>query len=186
MRKDLRLSLTALGTVLFILSASAPAEARPIEIDEGRWRLELQGAAAVHSSKTDREGDYYVTGSAEYEMPTRLDGLNFGLRMYPLFAYRAEEDDIYGVAAGITFRFYQNADTRDGLYAEAGTGPVWLSHHLEGNSTRVNFLNELGVGYKFPDNPWSVSLKYQHISNASTGNDNAGVNAFSLGVGYTF
>jgi hypothetical protein len=164
---------------------SQPAQARPIEVDTGRWRLELQGVDVVHSSKTDREDDYFVSGSIEYEMETSLPHLNFGVRAYPLFAYQAK-DDIFGVAAGITFRYYQHADTRDGFYAEAGSGPIWLSHHLEGNSTRVNFLNELGVGYKFSHAPWSLSLKYQHISNAGTGSDNAGVNGISLGVAYTF
>lgn len=169
---------------LSALFACETASANPLEVGEGRWRIELQCVDVIPSSGSD--GNYYATGSIEYEMPTRLDHLNFGIRAYPLFTYRADVDDIYGVAAGITFRSYQHTESRDGFYLEAGSGPIWLSRELEGNSSRVNFLSELGAGYKFRDNPWSLSLKYQHISNAGLGDENAGVNAVSFGVGYTF
>lgn len=186
MRMKRFLCFACVATAALVLFGGRPAQARPIEVDEGMWRLELQGAAALHSKKTDREGDSFLTGSVEYEMPTAIPRLTVGLRGYPLFVYRDEDHTILGAAAGFTLRLYQHPDTKDGLYAEAGSALLWHSRHFDGNSTRVNFLSELGFGYKFPDNPWNISLKYQHISNASTGNDNAGVNAVSLGFGYRF
>jgi hypothetical protein len=181
-----RSSLTGIVGIfacLVALFVCDTAQARPIEVDAGHWRLELQGVDVIDPSGSD--GDFYVSGSVEYEMPTALDHLNFGLRAYPLFVYGGD-DNTYAVAAGFTLRCYQHAVTRDGFYAEIGSGPIWLSRELEGNSSRVNFLSELGLGYKFPDKPWSLSLKYQHISNAGLSDNNKGVNAISFGVGYTF
>lgn len=174
-----------LGLVVGLLSG-LPAQGRPIEVEEGWWRLELQGVGVIHSKKTDREGDAFVTGNVEYEMPTALDHLTVGVRAYPLFVYKAEDDMIYGVAAGLTLRLYVDAEAREGMYAEAGVSVLWHSRHFSENSSRVNFLDELGVGYKFRESPWNVSVKYQHISNAGLGSENAGVNSFSLGVGYRF
>lgn len=186
MRKQSLFAAPVLLAIVFVLGPNGSAQARPIEVEDGWWRLEIQGVAVIHSKKTDREGDFYGSGYVEYEMPTAAERLTFGLRAYPLFVYEAEQDTIFGVAGGFSLRLYQNAENKDGFYAEAGSNVLWHSHHFTENSTRINFLSELGLGYKFPDNPWNISLKYQHISNASTGNDNAGVNGFSLGVGYRF
>lgn len=173
-------AMTALASVVL----QPQATARPIDFDAGHWRLELQGAGAVHSSKTDREGDYYVTASVEYESPW-LRHVAFGIRAYPLFLY-PEPQPIYGAALGLVFRFYRDPSMDKGWYAEAGVAPMWHSRYFSDNSSRLNFLDELGIGYKFPHNPWHISAKYQHISNASIGSENAGVNSFSLGFGYTF
>ena len=183
MHKTLRLYL-AVASVLIACFWFRPAEAKLLDLPEGRFRLEIQAADVVHSKKEERGDDYFFSGSVEYEMP-KGSRFTLGIRAYPLWYY-SEPHPIYGVAAGVVFRWYQHKDTYDGFYAEAGVAPLWHSHHFAGNSTRVNFLDELGVGYKFAESPWSVSLKYQHLSNAGLGSDNAGVNAISLGVGYTF
>jgi hypothetical protein len=179
-------SLLRYGFILGMLLIFLPgrADARDLDLPEGRWRIELQGVDVIHSKKEERDDDFFFTGNVEYEMPVRIH-LTIGVRAYPLFYY-SEPHPIYGVGAGLVLRLYQHGETYDGLYAEAGSAPIWHSHHFPGNSTRINFLNELGLGYKFRNKPWSISLKYQHISNASTGNDNAGVNGVSLGIGYTF
>ncbi len=167
---------------LLLAIVSGSAAARPLDIEQGRWRIELQGADVLHSKKTDREGDYFVSGSVEYEIPVRIH-LTLSVRAYPLFIY-PEPEPIYGVAAGIAFRWYPREDHK-GFYAEAGVAPLWTSRYFNENSSRINFLDELGVGYRF-EKDWHLSVKYQHISNAGLGSDNAGVNAISLGIGYTF
>ena len=178
---ECRRALAVFGVMAFL---ALPAFGQGFSPPDGRWRIELQGADVFHSDKADREGNYFVTGSAEYEMPIRMH-LTLGLRAYPLFYYR-EPESVFGVAGGIDFRWYPTSESQDGFYAEAGTALLWQSRNFPGNSLRVNFLNELGIGYAFPDTPWSVSLKYQHISNAGLGSHNSGVNGLSMGVGYRF
>jgi hypothetical protein len=41
------------------------------------------------------------------------------------------------------------------------------------------------VGYQCSEN-WHVTLKWRHLSNASLGSANKGVNGVALAVGYTF
>ena len=55
----------------------------------------------------------------------------------------------------------------------------------EGNSSNVNFLIGLGLGYKFKSN-WHTVLKYEHVSNSSLGERNAGANSLGFGFGYSF
>ncbi len=167
-----------------VVLLSGKAWARPIDFDAGHWRLELQGAGVLHSSKTDHAGDYFVSGSVEYESPW-TDHVAFGIRAYPLFLYPRPQP-LYGAALGLVFRIYRNAAMDSGPYAEAGVSALWHSRDFSDNSSRLNFLNELGVGYKFEGKPWHIAVKYQHISNAGIAGKNAGVNAVSLGFGYSF
>ena len=80
------IAVVSMLTCVAAFGLGGNAFARPIDFDAGHWRLELQGAGAVHSSKTDREGDYFVSGSVEYESPW-LQHVAFGIRAYPLFIY---------------------------------------------------------------------------------------------------
>ena len=112
----------------------------------------------------------------------------FGLRGHPLFVYephRSSFDTIYGVAAGVGARYYLREDTYNGWFADAGCSILWHSNYFHDNSSRVNFMPEAGVGYKFR-NDWHAALKFNHISNGGMASNNAGVNALGLGVGYTF
>lgn len=172
----------AVGMTATMLSRGAWA--RPIDFDAGHWRLELQGAGALHSGKTDHEGDYFITGSVEYESPW-TDHVALGIRAYPLFVY-PKPQPLYGVALGLVLRIYRNPEKDSGPYAEAGVAALWHSQYFSDNSSRLNFLDELGVGYKFEGRPWHIAVKYQHISNAGIARENAGVNAVSVGFGYSF
>ncbi len=154
---------------------------------DGRWRVEAQGFATLHSRKTDREGDKFAAVSAEYEMPL-TSHVAFGLRGYPLFVYephRTSDDTIYGVAGGVTTRYYFKENTHKGWFAEGGGSLLWHSRHFRENGSRVNFMLEGGLGYQF-ERDWHATFKFSHISNAGMHHDNAGVNALGFGVGYAF
>jgi len=177
--------------VMFLAGTGNVAFADRIDFKEifrnGQWRIETQGFAALHSGKTDREGDKFATFSVEYEMPVSSH-FAVGLRGYPVFVYephRDSDDRIFGAAAGLAARYYFKEDTYKGWFAEGGSGVLWHSRYFRDNGTRVNFMLDAGVGYQF-ERDWHATLKFMHFSNASMNTDNAGVNALGLGLGYTF
>ena len=76
-------------------------------------------------------------------------------------------------------------------FAEAGAGAVStdISHDIVGQPFNFNLDMGLGARY-FVSRNWALSLEYrfQHISNANTGNHNLGINSNGpfLGVSYFF
>ena len=76
-------------------------------------------------------------------------------------------------------------------YFQVGGGVTTtdIDHNLVGQP--FNFNLDLGIGLRcFVAKNWTLSLeyRYQHISNADTGNHNLGINAHGpiLGVSYLF
>ena len=189
-----RVSKLATEVVLIgagLLGWGGPADAEAFHFEEARWRLELQGVGGSYSGKVDRDGDYYSTSCVEYECPA-FQRSTFGLRLYPLLVYHEDEGEhgegntIYGTAFGITHRIYQQVENREGLFLELGSSVLWHSREFEGNSARLNFLSEVGIGYRIPESPWHGALKWSHISNAGMSRSNAAVNGIVFSIGYSF
>ena len=105
--------------------------------------------------------------------------------MFVYLPHRTSDDTLYGVAGGVTARYYFQEETHRGWFAEGGGSVLWHSRYFRENGSRINFMLEAGLGYQF-ERDWHATFKFTHISNASTNHDNAGVNALGLGVGYTF
>lgn len=183
---QLLLFLIALSFVPARPASAGMADWLP-EFENGNWRLELSGDFGMARGRRDREGDRYGRLTLEYEMPW-FPRTTVGVKANPLFVYFQDKpaDTIYGVSGGLSARVYQHRESLDGLFGEVGGSVLWHSRHFQGNSTRVNFLIEAGVGYKFRESPWHVSAHLSHISNAGTGGDNDGVNGIGLAIGFTF
>ena len=178
--------ILVLTTVIFACDMFLPqsAAAKGFQFEDARWRVELNAVTGTYSGKTDRKGDFLATGYIEYECPV-LRRSTFGFKFYPLFIY-SEPKTIYGAGVGISARVYKNAKDRTGLFGEV-SGSVFLqSNEFRDNTSNVNYMSEVGVGYKFVNNPWHVSAKFIHVSNGGMGARNAGINGFSAGFGYTF
>ncbi|HNR31226.1 MAG TPA: acyloxyacyl hydrolase [Candidatus Hydrogenedentes bacterium] len=156
-----------------------------VKFDEGRWRLELSGARGIHSGSTDREGDTLVTGSVEYEFPASAR-TTLGLRLLPLFIYDQDDyETVVGGGFGLSGRLYQHAAEYRGWFGELGVSALAHDGKIRRNSSNVNFLTGVGVGYQFKSN-WHATLRYEHLSNAGLGDHNAGVNTVGLAFGFTF
>ena len=186
-----RLAVTGLVVVLASMAYSAHAE-NPFtsHFTDGNWRAELTITDGVYSGKIDRHGDLLVAGSVEYEWPVFARAV-LGLKAYPLFLYlqetndEGESDTIHGAAVGLSSRFFLKEEERKGFYGELGASLVWHSRYLEGNTSRLNFMTEMGVGYEF-HNDWHVAIKWEHISNSGMTSRNAGANGIGLSFGYSF
>ncbi len=167
-------------------TGALPAAAE-MQFDEGRWRLELSGASGLYSGSENRRDDHLVTATAEYEFPV-TKRTTLGLRLLPLFIYdqkESGEDTVWGAGAGLAFRVYQHANKQRGLFAEASANAIGHKNKFSANSSNLNFLESLGVGYQFKNN-WHLSLRWQHISNASISSKNAGANSIALSAGISF
>lgn len=166
--------------VMLILPAVVHAET---DITKGRFRLELSGLGVIDAPGAN-DDNYMATFMGEYEFPVFPHGM-IGFRVCPAFVYPGSET-VYGVGGGVDMRVYQRDTTFDGFFGEIGLTPLWLTDTFNDNTSRVQFLVDLGIGYKFPDSPWSIALKGQHVSNASLGDRNASINGVGLSVGFTF
>jgi opacity protein-like surface antigen len=76
-------------------------------------------------------------------------------------------------------------------YVQAGGGAVSTDIDRSIVGQPFNFNLDIGVGLRYAfARDWSVNLefRYQHISNANTGNKNVGINSYGpiLGVSYFF
>lgn len=76
-------------------------------------------------------------------------------------------------------------------YAKGGLGVLYMSQHTREQSTQYNFLPQIGGGFHYfiDDNTaLSFEYRYRHLSNASFGNPNAGIDAkvFLGGISFFF
>lgn len=90
---------------------------------------------------------------------------------------------------GLTPVFRLQRDSLRGPYAEFGIGAHLLSELYDNNdrrlSTRFQFGDHLGFGYVFQNN-LDISLKFQHLSNASIKKPNDGVDFAVVRISYPF
>lgn len=173
--------------LVFLVGSCALPAAAGVAWREGHWRLELTGGPGIYSGGNDRSHDYMLRGSVEYEVPAG-SRCTLGLRLLPLFVYEQHErneDTVWGAGLGVGARIYSVADEYRGLFAEIGAHALGHVHRITGNSSNINFMTGAGLGYKCKAG-WHAVIRWEHISNANLGRNNAGANLITLGVGYTF
>ena len=76
-------------------------------------------------------------------------------------------------------------------YFMGQAGVLWSAHNVPpGDTSHFNFITGAGVGLNYfvrPARSWNIDLRSTHLSNASLGNHNPGVNAsLQLSVGYNW
>ena len=197
-----------LGSLVFALVAAfgllcTQAHAG-LQWKEGMWHLELNNSFGVYQGSRDRSGDYSLTGFVDYEVPAS-PRTTLGLRLMPLFIYTQDQDtkkgdgflrdffrknnvkndSVWGAGLGLVGRVYQKQDMYRGWFGEASATPFVHKNRFIANSSNLNFLLTLGVGYQFKSD-WYIQAHYQHISNASLGRRNSGANSLGIGIGYRF
>ena len=184
MEKTLMKRAVLLALVASIIALPAAAD---VAWRDGKWRVELAGGTGIHSGGSDRSGDYMLRATVEYEIPA-TSRCTLGLRLLPLFVYEQDERDedmVWGAGVGLGARIYTVADEYRGFFAEVGAHALGHKHRIADNSSSINFLTGVGVGYKCKAG-WHTVARWEHISNANLGRNNAGANLVSLGVGFTF
>jgi hypothetical protein len=177
--------------VLFILflGASAPSWAQnttggnKYDGPGPRLRLELSGYRDVNGGKVN--GDYYISGAVELELPI-VHHASLGLRLLPLLLYpnQADHPDIYGVAAGVGGRLYTGRDNT-GLFVEAGAAALWNMDKFKIDNSRLGFLGDCGIGYQFQSG-FHLTLKAQRISETGIADFEHGTTGVGGAFGFSF
>lgn len=180
-------------SVLLVNDAQAGTweEIKALSWEDGRNRLEVQGWAGMRSGRRSRSGDGGIVGSYEREFVVG-EKLTVGARLIPVFFYAADaepgdnypETDVAGFGFGLTIRRYLH-EAEDGWYAELAESVIAHEEKFNGNSGSVNFMTELAIGYEFASD-FHVSGRWRHLSNAGLADDNSGVNAFGISIGFSF
>lgn len=194
--------LLSIALAASALATTLPAsEAGAGDFSEGRWRLELSGGPALDQGSEDRSGDALITGYVDYEFPT-TNHTALSLRGMPLFVYTQDDehenfwreifhdhghdgDTVWGGGLGLAYRVYQKGGVYEGFFLELQALALGHSGGIEGDGSNIDFLTGIGLGYQFNSN-WHAAFRFEHVSNAGLDEDNAGVNAVRLGLGYRF
>lgn len=111
------------------------------------------------------------------------------LALWQLDAYRNVPGQEKNIAViGFTPVLRYQADSKLGLYAEAGIGVNLFSSLYKNRdkelSTAFQFGDHVGVGYTTPK--WDLGLRFQHYSNASIKRPNGGANWVTVKAAYRF
>jgi lipid A 3-O-deacylase len=111
------------------------------------------------------------------------------LALWRLSAYQNVPGRKKNIAVlGFTPVFRYQSDSKLGLYGEIGVGVNLLSTLYKNEdkelSTAFQFGDHIGVGYTTAR--WDFGLKFQHYSNASIKNPNAGANWVVAKAAYRF
>ena len=173
--------------VLTLAALLAPPACCAAAAGRGWWRVDADAMAGLYSGNADRVGDLYAALNIEYEFPC----LSFGtlaLQAVPVFAYMSDADgtdDVNGGALGFVYRVYADRAGRTGWFAGLGSSVLLHDPEFAGNSSNVNFLSSLSLGYAWPRG-WHLAAKASHISNAGLGDENAGINCLGLSFGRSF
>ena len=142
----------------------------------------VRGGVRVGRVLTGEHGAGFVRGTFEWDaefMP--VDYVLWG-------GYR----NVYGIGANPLILKWNFTSSRKVLpYFVAQGGALWSSHNVPpGNTSVFNFVTGAGVGLNYfvrPGRSWNIDLRATHLSNASLGSHNPGVNAsLQLSVGYNW
>jgi hypothetical protein len=154
-------------------------------LPHARWRFELTTSTGFHSGTHSRDGDLGLRTNVDYEIPI-VEHLTIAPRIIPLFLYHQnhDNDDVWAGGVGVVFRGYSNGKEQRGFFGELGGHVIAQAGKFDGNSGTFNFIDEFGVGYQFKSG-WHVTGKVNHISNLGFAEDNASVNHYGLGFGYS-
>ena len=172
--------LRKLGLVL-VLSACLIHTAARAENSTARVRAELWGGDTFNGQGHWLH-DLYLVHAVEFEWML-FGHVSMGLRGLPLLTY-LDTRPIAGAGLSVTNRLYWERDG-NGLYLAPEIAVVAHYARFESNSSYINLLSSLDVGYQFRDSPLRIGLKLEHMSNANLTAHNRGWNGISLLVGWS-
>ena len=160
---------------------STPSVARADSGAGVRLRTELSGGNTFTSDGVWLH-DAYAVHALEVEWMV-FGPLSMGLRLLPVIAYFGREP-IIGSGLGVTNRIYSARDGT-GFYVGLAACAVVHTDRFEGNSSNINFLSSIDMGYHFPRSRYRAGIKLEHVSNANLADHNRGWNGVSVLVGAT-
>jgi hypothetical protein len=192
-----------ISLALFCVLACAPllAQASPDDpVDVLRhpgWSegVFVGGGTTVVSSPA---GENFVLGARIARIMTNELGsgifrgtFELGFDVIPLDEYWVNGGQYAGGIDPIMWKWNFTSGQKLSPYAAIVGGAVFSAHNLPpGDTSQVNFTSGMEIGaqiFRKGPNSWNVSVKAYHLSNASLGNKNPGLNAnVQVMLGYTW
>lgn len=131
-----------------------------------------------------RKVDLWRVGAQWNQHPAWLAGTRWSMAWdAALGGWHSDAGTIYDLGLTPVLRY---ASAARGAYADGGIGFHLLSSTRISSaldfSTRFQFGDHVGVGYRFER--YDLSLRLQHLSNAGIRNPNPGINFLELRLGY--
>lgn len=155
--------------------------------DHNRWIVGFQGG--IQSIKRNDENFEQYDLFAYYRLPWRwMEGENWNLDTElggTLGRLRGGGDSaaIGSLALGLVWN-----RKNSGWALRIGAGPSYMSkqrYGVEDFGSQLQFISYAGLSYRFPQN-WTLSYRFQHMSNAGIKDPNPGLNFQMLGLAYSF
>jgi lipid A 3-O-deacylase len=114
-----------------------------------------------------------------------------GVDIIPLDEYWINGGQYSGGVDPIVFKWNFTSGCKVAPYAAIVGGALFSNHNLPpGDTSQINFTSGAEIGaqiFRKGTNSWDVSVKAYHLSNASIGNHNPGLNAnLQFMLGYTW
>ncbi len=93
------------------------------------------------------------------------------------------------VGCGLLLKYAHSINSYFSPYIEAGTGAVYSTQDVVGQSTRWNFLTQCGFGlhYFFREaTSLNIGYRFRHSSNAGIEEPNSGIDVHSFIMGFSY
>lgn len=93
------------------------------------------------------------------------------------------------VGCGLLLKYAHSINSYFSPYIEAGTGAVYSTQDVVGQSTRWNFLTQFGFGlhYFFREaTSLNIGYRFRHASNAGIEEPNSGIDVHSFIMGFSY
>jgi lipid A 3-O-deacylase len=154
---------------------------------QGSWRWQLTAALS-----SDFHDVSHAMGGIGWSYFLERD-LTIDFEVNGLFISQEEGSDTGALNMAMLLRWHFKIDDaqRWSLYTDAGIGFLYAGSDVPKRGSSFNFTPQLGIGASFlidesNDTRLLTGLRWHHISNANTFEDNRGVDALMLYAGINF
>jgi hypothetical protein len=97
--------------------------------------------------------------------------------------------DAYGLNASVRVRWHFIDEDTWSMFIEGGVGLLRTSANVPSDGSEFNFTTQIGSGFSFDagnNNRWLIGVRWFHISNANTYNNNPSRDSVMLWTGISF
>ena len=185
-----------LAAVVFLFGAMAAAQDSATPLRKGAWELGLWagGGRSVAGGVRDINlwhGGFRVGKVLSQERgPGFLRGnLQWAMDLSPAYVV-TQGTTVHGIALSPLLTKWNFAPgSRVRPYIELGNGMLFTSQRVPPGASSFNFSTQAAFGVQFfrrEDQAFSLSLRYEHISNAGLEPVNPGINSIQFRAGFSW
>lgn len=193
------MKISAAVCLLVVLCLVAPMVAQDsAELKSPGWNLGLFAGGGRSVTVTPSAGIFTAGGSVGRVLTNQHGGgflrgtFEMGVEGYPAYMFFSQGHSTYGAAiTPVLFKWNFTSGKKVVPFFEAAGTAIFTSENFPaGDTAKTNFASGAGIGmhiFTRPKQAVKFDVRSVHISNASIGNHNPGVNAaLVFNLGYTW